>query len=392
MNVRVVTDVEAFRSLQPGWKRLHNECATGDPFLSYEWFDAAWQWARQRGELYVMCCEHDGELLGVLPMFRARRSAAKALGKQTLEFLAVPDTQRCDVLASSAQRGRVVAAFADALVDRQSDWDVLRLRYLHERTVALTVLEAVLGERRFRCDVKAGSPNPWISLREGWDAYYAMRSRSTKKAVNLAANRLARAGAVTIEWLAPGTGDILEVYRVVETATRISSRSWKVGTGTSLDNAGPSAFIRRLAEHAHGRGWLSIWTLSLDGQPVAMEFQLVDRGNVFALRSDFDAARDDLSPGSHLSRRMIEDLFGSGLERYFMGPGKNPYKYRWAEGSDPVLAMTVYGHSLHGCALAAWELAVRPVARRVYARIRPGGRVMSESADPVAFEKSSSGR
>ena len=32
----------------------------------------------------------------------------------------------------------------------------------------------------------------------------------------------------------------------------------------------------------------------------------------------------------------LEDLFGMGLARYFMGPGDNPYKARWTEQGEPV--------------------------------------------------------
>ena len=101
-----------------------------------------------------------------------------------------------------------------------------------------------------------------------------------------------------------------------------------------------------------------------------MEYQLIGDGNVYALRSDFDANYDSLSPGSHLGRCMLETLFGQGLRHYLMGPGENQYKYRWADEADPVLAMTVYARSLRGRALAIWELALKPVARRVRDRFR----------------------
>ena len=91
-----------------------------------------------------------------------------------------------------------------------------------------------------------------------------------------------------IQWLAPGTGDRAAVDRELEDVIRISARSWKRHTGNSLDQAGPQAFIRRLSHRAHDQGWLSVWRLTLDGSPIAMEYQLVGDGIVYALRSDFD--------------------------------------------------------------------------------------------------------
>ena len=76
------------------------------------------------------------------------------------------------------------------------------------------------------------------------------------------------------------------------------------------------------------------------GAPVIALYALAN-GCVFALRSDFDASIDEqASPGSYLSRQLIERLFGQNLQRYYMGPGQNPYKYRWNQGVLPNFGMT----------------------------------------------------
>jgi CelD/BcsL family acetyltransferase involved in cellulose biosynthesis len=363
MQLRLITQFEELEALRPAWERLYRQCARRTVFLSHAWFDAAWQWCGMYQELYVLCCERQGDLVGVLPL--ARHSTARAVApRQTLEFLAVPDTQRCDLLVADDDVALVAAAFAEELVRRQADWDVLRLRALGDRTLAATTLAEALRIRGLACEVQVATTNPWVALDTEWASYYATRSRRLKKAVNLAANRLARAGRLEVAWLGPDTAEAALAH-ALDAVIRISSKSWKTRTGNSLDNVGPQAFIRRLTQHAHRNGWLSIWMLTLDKEPVAMEYQLVADGEVYALRSDFDISREELSPGSHLSRCMLEGLFGHGFKRYYMGPGENAYKYRWAESLDPVYSMSVYGRSFRGRALAAWERRLRPALRRV---------------------------
>jgi CelD/BcsL family acetyltransferase involved in cellulose biosynthesis len=109
--------------------------------------------------------------------------------------------------------------------------------------------------------------------------------------------------------------------------------------------------------------------MSVNGRPLAMEYQLVAGGNVFALRSDFDAEFEELSPGTHLNQCMLEGLFGRGLRRYYMGPGNNAYKHRWADEFEPMQELTVYGHSLAGRAAAAWETTIKPIAVSVRNRL-----------------------
>ena len=372
LEVRVVADEGEFEELRDRWSALTGACANRSVFLTHEWFDAAWQWRRLTGALRILCAYRGRELVALLPLMLETSGSPWRRVRQ-LEFLTVPDTQFCDLIVREQDREPAAQAFAAELHRRRADWDVLRLRYLTEYSVASGHLLGALRRQGGTTTLTPAAPNPFVALDNTWDAYYAARSRSLKKANNLAANRLKKAGDVSIEWLAPGAGDASAVDRVVNAVTGISQRSWKVETGNSLDSPGPQAFIRRLSRVAHERGWLSVWLLTLDGKPLAMEYQLVADGSAYALRSDFDAEceRLQISPGSHLSRHLLEQLFGKGLTRYFMGPGNNAYKYRWTEQAAPTYELTAYADSFRGRSLATWELELKPVLRRLRERVRP---------------------
>ena len=370
MEVRLVSQPEEFAALHSAWNTLQRRLRQPSPFLTHEWFDAAWQWREPDAQLHVLCCRRGQDLVGILPFLR-QTSSAEDRGSRTLKFLAVPDTQVCDILAADADRLLVASALADALVRRQREWDAIALNYLPDGAIALTELRQALSRHRLRCDVRQATQNPCIALDSSWETYYSSRSRRLKKAVNLATNRLSKAGDVELHWLQPGEGDAAEVDSQIDRITAISARSWKTSTGNSLDNAGPQAFVRRLSQHAHRMRCLSVWTLTLNKTPIAMELQLIDDGCVFALRSDFDAAYEAISPGSYLNRYMLAKLFGRGLRRYLMGPGENVYKYRWADEAEPVSTMTIYGHSMRGRWLAARDLVLKPAARRIRDVFRP---------------------
>ena len=339
----------------------------GSVFCRHEWFDAAWQWARQTAELFVLCYVIGEELTAVFPLICGYRRAGGVRVRE-LRFLTVPDTQICDIIVPEQYRADAYHAFSAYLADQRAHWDVLRLQYLVDSPSTALLRDSF---RRHRLTTRSclAPGNPFIALDAPWQEYYETRSRRFKKAVNLAANRLKKAGSIRIDWLQPGESSAERCQRFVEDAIAISGRSWKSGTGNSLDSPGPQAFIRRLSNLARDRGWLSIWMLRVDDHPLAMEYQLVANGNVHALRSDFDAAFDDISPGTHLNRCLLEQLFDRGLHRYYMGPGGNAYKLRWAQRVEPVEELVVYGGNVIGRALATWEIALRPMARRVRDRL-----------------------
>jgi Acetyltransferase (GNAT) domain len=369
VRVSLVSSAAEFMALRTQWNAVADSVPRNAAFGSHEWFDAAWQWRQQTARLYLLCAFAGRRLAAILPLV-LQQNQKHGLPFRELAFLTVPDTQSCDVITAEADRAAAVGAFASELQRRRGEWDVMRLHYLPPGAVATSALREALESGGNATRMNPAPGNPFIALDSSWDAYYAARSRRLKKSNNLTANRLKKAGEVRVDWLAPGAGDRASCDRFVAQAIAISGSSWKTRTGNSLDNPGPQSFIRRLSEVAARRGWLSIWILSVDNRPLAMEYQLIADGNVYGLRSDFDAEFEAISPGTYLSQHLLSQLFEKGLRRYYMGPGNNAYKHRWTDQVEPVGELTVYGRSLAGRYLAAWETTLKPLAAKLRGRLR----------------------
>jgi CelD/BcsL family acetyltransferase involved in cellulose biosynthesis len=377
--VSLVSSAFGFAELRAPWAELVASCHLPSVFLTHEWFDAAWQWRQTTSHLYMLCLFRAQRLTAVLPLVLQTKKVF-GMSVRELTFLTVPDTQWCDLIVSERYAADAAAAFAAELQRRSGEWDVLRLKYLPSQSVAGSAFRKALTNLRFAVRATAVPGNPYIALDTTWAEFYETRSRRLKKANNLVSNRLKRAGTIRIDWLSPDASGAAGSNDVVEQLIAISAKSWKTETGNSLDNPGPQAFIRRLSAAALDRRWLSVWLLALDDRPVAMEYQLMVDGNVFALRSDFDTELEDVSPGAFLNRHMIERLFGRGLRRYYMGPGNNAYKHRWTDQIEPVTEMTAYGRSLNGRALALWEIKIKPIMLQLRSRLRRNGGETSEGA------------
>jgi len=368
LNVSIIDTESEFRALRETWNALAN-AAGGSVFLQHEWFDAAWSWRRQDSSLFVMIASDQNAPVGIFPLIRVTDNK-RIPAIRRLEFLTVPDTQLCDVIAAPEDQMRVVEAFCVALHHRSRSWDRMVLRYVDQTATALRHVKTAFSAGNYDCDIATESRNLFVGLDTTWDAFYNTRTRSLKKANNLAANRLKKIGSITVEHITSANADPNKIQSGLKHAIEISGRSWKQSTGNSLDHRGPLAFIEALTGHAARRGWLSIWLLSIDGKPLAMEYQLVDAANVYALRADFDAECEEVSPGSHLMRTLLESLFGKNLHRYYMGPGENPYKTRWTEQGDPVYQITVHGRTWRGHLARLVDDVLKPRARAIRTALR----------------------
>lgn len=361
VKVSIVDTEKEFRALREPWNILANS-TPGPLFLQHEWFDAAWAWRKHDASLFVLLAWGGDRLAGVFPLISVREKRG-LLTLRRVELLTVPDTQLCDLIAAPWERSAVSAAFCRELDQRRNEWDVLVLRYLGEDAAALTDVRAALTAQRYTYIVQPQDRNLFVPLANSWESYYGTRTRSLKKANNLAANRLKKAGAITVDRITADKCGEPTIRAALKQAVDISRRSWKQETGNSLDRPGPGSFIQTLTAHAARRGWLSLWLLSMDGKPIAMEYQLLDAGNVYALRADFDAACEEISPGSHLMRTLLESLFSVGLRRYYMGPGQNAYKTRWTDEGDALHQLVAYGRTWRGQLLRLSENVLKPFAR-----------------------------
>jgi CelD/BcsL family acetyltransferase involved in cellulose biosynthesis len=367
--IATVTSAAAFAALEGRWNAVASRSVPSSVFDRHEWYSAAWAWRQRDSALTLLLAERNGDLVGILPLIRSANGRGR---HRELELLTVPDTQSADLLASPDDAEPVAAAFA-AELRRRGDWDVLRLDYLDPRGAACRFLLPALRQTGLAVAARDRGGNPCVALDGAWDDYYNARSRSLKKSVNLATNRLRKSGTVRIEWITSEHGDEARFEQALERAIAISGRSWKRDTGNALDQPGPQAFIRSLSRAAFRRGWASIWLLFVDERALAMEYQLIDDGNVHALRADFDADCTEISPGAHLARHLLEGLFGRGWRRYYLGPGDNPYKRRWTLEEQPLARVVAFNRTWRG--RRAWWLDewLKPALRAVRDRLRRRG-------------------
>jgi len=365
INVTAVTDEAGFAALREQWNALADVAETGTVFLRHEWFDAAWQWLAGDCERLILLVTRADRLVGIWPLV-IRQKTQRKIGVRSVEFMSVPDTQVCDAICAPDDHALVVNALFDYLRDHEGSWDTVELTKLPTGSATVGFLEKAGGRGQTVFDVTADGTNPQVSLSVTWPDYYATRSRRLKKGNNLVANRLKKKfDDIDMHWIRAQSADEQGISEVLETVIGLSSRSWKRDTGNSLDRSRPNAFIRKLTAHAMAEGWLSIWLLELDGRPAAMEYQLAFRGDVHALRADFDDEFSSLSPGTFLNWRLLEQLFEEDQKCYHMGPGDNAYKQRWAEQAPEQSKAMAYGRSLRGRYLSIVERRLRPVATRI---------------------------
>ena len=356
-----IHSVSEFHAISDEWDRLAN-LQTHRAFFDQNWFNSVLQWQPKGAQLCIALVKHQEQLIGILPL-RKVSTQERGLSIQKLEWLAVPDTQFCDVIAKEEDKARVFKTFWKALSHNPFPWDKIDLYPFNK---ACCANKQWLPEKHpFK--IEEASQHYWINLEKGWDDYYQTRTRRLKKGNNHLANRLKAEGSLTLVHLY-GDNNGKHQTPYLKAMERLSEQSWKKKTHTTLENQGPQNFMRALIKAHQKNNLFSLWILKLNEVPIAFEYQIRDNQNCYALRSDFDEKYRALSPGSYLNWKMLESL--EHCKAYYMGPGTNAYKLRWQNEALPLYRMTAYASNIKSKLLRTlnddWLPKLRPLKNLIH--------------------------
>lgn len=325
MNVQEITNFDAFLALEPAWDLLCRRTGTSSFFSSHAWFRCCWE-ARADGLLPLVLVAREGEdVIGLAPFF-IHTLPWRIFPMCTASLMQNQDSPFVDVPIVSDRRREVLSHFAGHL-GRMPKVQVVSLKKIRRSSPT----HQALFELSARSPLvrSAGGGAPIIALHGGWEPFWKAQSQRFKKTVRNVANRVERLGHVTLEEISAtdSAAACLDVY------SRVAERSWKSALPVSLGaNPRIARFFELLTPILQEKRRLLLWVLRLDGTPIAAEYHVHDGDTIYALRSDFDDRYREASPGAYLNDCIVRSYFERNVDVYDMGPGKNPYKQRWATG------------------------------------------------------------
>lgn len=314
VNVEVHNDLDAVR---PEWDQL--ALRAGNVFGTWEWADA---WHRHIGAgvpLRILLARRaDGSAFALLPLYLARRRPVKLV-----RIIGAGPADELGVLCAEEDRDAAARALAGQLRRLTGRSGI----FLGERIWGEHALAAALGGQLVLHNSSSVLPLSGRSFED----FLASRSRNFRSQVHRHERRLAREHRLAFRL----TVDAGRLERDMQTLVSLHEARWTDGESASFTGArGP--FHLDFARAALERGWLRLWTMELDGTPVAAWYGLRYSGIESYYQAGRDPALDRLHVGFVLLCHTIRCAFEDGLREYRFGLGDESYKTRFSE-YDPGL-------------------------------------------------------
>lgn len=321
----VVEELAGLDGLRAEWDEL--AVANRRPYCAPAWMVAWWQAADRPGaELRVLAAFDRGRLVGVAPFYVTSRPGRAA----RYRLLAAEASPRVEPLAAPGRRGAVAAAFAVALAHADPVPDVLAFDGIPAASPWPRLLaDAWPSPGNTRVSVERSRPAPTAALRgitfEGW---LASRSRNFRSQIRRARRDLEAVGG---HFRVSGSDD---VERDLAAFARLHHARWNPRGGSDALSTEVERMLPRVAHELAADERFRLWCMEVDGEVVCAHLHLVAGGEVAWWLGGFDDRFASLHPSLLALTVAIENGIARGEQRFDLGSGGQPFKYRFSDAED----------------------------------------------------------
>ena len=337
--VQRIEDPAAFQALREEWDELLAASLADSFFLTWEWLYAWWTHLAGDRRLFLLVARQGGRLVAIAPLSLRARRVAGVLPLRSVEFLGADrlSSDYLDVIVRRGWEAEAIPALAQYLADARL---ALELASVRRAGCAAAALSRALTQRRWRMLETPTAVCPFIDLSEHtWESYLGtLESKPRNDFLRLLKN-LTKKFSVRLE---PASSEH-QRREFMAHLVRLHNLRWQnLGGSDALHTADLVAFHDEVSRVTLERGWLRLFVLWLDGQPVASLYGFRYGRTFYFVQTGFDPAYGRHAVGLITVGLTIKSAIAEGAEEYDFLRGDEAYKFRWAREVRHLATLEVY--------------------------------------------------
>ncbi len=309
---------DSIDELESEWSSL--ALAAGNLFGTPDWVRAWHECFGNPNRLRLVSARDDGgRLLGLVPLVVDRRGPLRIA-----RFAGYGVGDILGPVVDPSVPGLARALLDESLERSVTDWDV----FVGERMREIDGWGSDWGDTVVRAEA-----NPMIDLTDwpDWEAFVRSRSKKLRQQIRRDQRVLANEHGMIIRRVAADD----ELPSALDELFRLHALRF----GQQSSFVPHAAFHRCFAARALERGWLRLWTLEVDGSPVASRYDFSYANAYYAYNAGRDPTWARGSVGLVLRAHTMEAAFLEGVTDYRFLRGDEPYKKRFGTTDDRLVSI-----------------------------------------------------
>lgn len=323
-DVEVLTRWDEVRKIRPAWDALQEKGRVDHPFVALDWLECWYGAFCGPDDLRVVVVDDGSQVRSIFAAFRTS-VVRRGIRLRTLSAAANGHSPRFCVLSAADDIEAVRAALsAPFSAHWEEKIDLLALPNLVEGS--RTCAASMLPSRDVVRHIENSFASPALNLKEGWDAYYASRSRNFRHRFRQSRNNLQKLGSFEFEIVALSGGE-----EIVHRLRQVDARTWQHANGSGLFSTPENeAFYKSLLRTFAKGGTGCIGFLKSGGRDIAYELGVRYGKTAYLLKYGFDQEYAAFRPGVLVQHFLCEHLAGQGVEEVDLCGEATQEKAKWA--------------------------------------------------------------
>ena len=337
--VRCIRSFEELAAIRSEWSALLQRAHSFTPFQTFEWHAAWWRVFGGDFELFVLCAEEGGRLIGIAPlMLTSRRLLGRRL--RVAHFIGLYQSDFCDFILDQS-RPDALGLLLDWLAANPEDWDALDLRNFEGGSATLRVVQEFFAARGYLVEQRHWNQAPTYMFGDQQADNELLKKKSLRRHYNY----FQRQGRLEFKHYTAAE-DIVD--HLEEFFRQHIGRWGQTETPSQFLQERPRAFCQEIVRALAPTGYLRFAVVSLDDKAIAYHLGFECDGRFIWYKPTYDVALARHSPGEVLIKYLLEDASGRGLIEFDFGPGEEAFKYRFSNYARSICSAHVYRDRLAG--------------------------------------------
>ena len=323
-----VEEFSSFRELDDLrciWDSILQKSKDNDVFSTWEWLSSWWEHFGKGRRLRVLVAREKDEIVGIAPLMLSNHDFMHFGGIREIGFIGSPQSDYNNLILLNNER-ECLKMFLNHIVS-EHDWNILRLGDVREGTLSAKLLCEVLTGDRLKLQHRVTTLCPYITLPNTIEDFMKKLPSHRRKDIRRRLHRLRDKYLIEFKTYT----DFNSIEEAMNVFCGLHQKRWKSkGKSGNLALRTVRDFHTAIARSFADKGWLSLYFLTANEEPVAAAYSFDYGQKTYAYLTGFDPRFAKYGVGSLLYMHAIEMSIRKRFKEFDLTRGYEPYKVRWS--------------------------------------------------------------
>lgn len=351
--------LEVIDRFADAWRELCEVSTDHQIFYRPEWIAAHIRAFSPEAEVVLLTVSSDEKLLFVLPMLLDRK-VFSGVPVRRLRAPVGDHTGRFDAVRHSGPKGEAAVLAAWNHLQGLRNWDLLEFQDVPEGST-IAVLASAAGQSGFQVTQVPNRRNPYVPIPAdpGELKKLPVNSRLRTKLRQIK-RELESTGGLKLTRMDEADRAFLDRFYELESA------GWKGEEGSAIAcHSARKQFFDEVTVAGARFGYLSMYSLELNGELLAAHLGFSHRGRYFSPKLAYNEKFPQYAPGHLIVGEILHDCASREISEYDITGVNDDWKMKWTSQARAKFVYFIFRPSIAGRLAHSVRFRLRPAVKKL---------------------------